>query len=220
MVKNVILVSGKLQSGKNTFVDLMMEEMRERNLKVDFDYFAKSVKDQCKDVFKMLIEYLNAISEQHNIPELKTEDFNWYEEKNKITRILLQTYGTDIFRDMIDANHWGKILKRRIMTERNEDFIFISDVRFKSEIFTICDMEPIKHDHRTLQPKYNVIKVRINRSNYERGNDPIFTHQSEIDLDDYESWDYLVENDGTLDDLKRNAKNIVDSILKQPSSKN
>lgn len=217
MVKNVILVSGKLQSGKNTFVDLMMEELKKTDLKVDFDFFAKSVKDQCKDIFKNLIEYLNTISKEFNIPELYTIDDNWYENKNKITRILLQTYGTEIFRDMVDSNHWAKILKRRIMMDRNEDILFITDVRFKSEISTICDKESIKHDHRTITPKYNVIKLRIERDNYVRGDDPIFTHQSEIDLDNFSEWDYLVKNNGTLDDLKRNAKDIVSSILKQAS---
>lgn len=214
MVKNVILVSGKLQSGKNTFVDLMMEELKKTDLKVDFDFFAKSVKDQCKDIFKNLIEYLNSISQENNIPELYTVDENWYETKNKITRILLQTYGTEIFRDMVDSNHWSKILKRRIMMERNEDVLFITDVRFKSEISTICDSEAIKHDHRTISPKYKVTKIRIERDNYVRGDDPIFTHQSEIDLDDFQEWDYLVKNNGTLDDLKRNAKETVSSILK------
>jgi nucleoside-triphosphatase THEP1 len=54
MVKNVILVSGKLQSGKNTFVNFMIDELREQKYKVDYDFFAKSVKDQCKDIFKNL----------------------------------------------------------------------------------------------------------------------------------------------------------------------
>lgn len=217
MVKNVILVSGKLQSGKNTFVNFMIDELREQKYKVDYDFFAKSVKDQCKDIFKNLIDYLNTISEQYYIDELKTCDENWYENKNKITRILLQTYGTDIFRDMVDSNHWSKILKRRIMTERNEDFLFLTDVRFKSEIETILDKEPMRHDHRTITPKYNVVKIRVDRNNYERTDDPIFNHPSEKDLDNYPSWDYLIRNDGSLDDLKRNAKDTICSILKQVS---
>jgi uridine kinase len=84
MVKNVILVSGKLQSGKNTFVNMLMEELKSTNLKVGFDFFAKSVKDQSKDIFKNLTEYLNTISEKYNIPEIYTKEDNWYESKNHI----------------------------------------------------------------------------------------------------------------------------------------
>lgn len=214
MVKNVILVSGKLQSGKNTFVNMLMEELKSTNLKVGFDFFAKSVKDQSKDIFKNLTEYLNTISEKYNIPEIYTKEDNWYESKNHITRILLQTYGTDIFRDMVDSNHWAKILKRRLVSEKNEDIMFITDVRFKSEILTICDKEPMRHDYRTITPNYNVIKIRINRNNYERTDDPIFTHHSEIDLDDYTDWDVLINNDSDLNSLLKQAKDTKEFILK------
>lgn len=214
MVKNVILVSGKLQSGKNTFVNMLMEELKSTNLKVGFDFFAKSVKDQSKDIFKNLTEYLNTISEKYNIPEIYTKEDNWYESKNHITRILLQTYGTDIFRDMVDSNHWAKILKRRLVSEKNEDIMFITDVRFKSEISTICDKEPMRHDYRTITPNYNVIKIRINRNNYERTDDPIFTHHSEIDLDDYTDWDVLINNDSDLNSLLKQAKDTKEFILK------
>lgn len=214
MVKNVILVSGKLQSGKNTFVNMLMEELKSTNLKVGFDFFAKSVKDQSKDIFKNLTEYLNTISEEYNIPEIYTKEDNWYESKNHITRILLQTYGTDIFRDMVDSNHWAKILKRRLVSEKNEDIMFITDVRFKSEISTVCDKEPMRHDYRTITPNYNVIKIRINRNNYERTDDPIFTHHSEIDLDDYTDWDVLINNDSDLNSLLKQAKDTKEFILK------
>ncbi len=214
MVKNVILVSGKLQSGKNTFVNMLMEELKSTNLKVGFDFFAKSVKDQSKDIFKNLTDYLNTISEKYNIPEIYTTEDNWYESKNHITRILLQLYGTDIFRDMVDSNHWAKILKRRLISEKNEDIMFITDVRFKSEISTICDKEPMRHDYRTITPNYNVIKIRINRNNYERTDDPIFTHHSEIDLDDYTDWDVLINNDSDLNSLLKQAKNTKEFILK------
>ena len=214
MVKNVILVSGKLQSGKNTFVNMLMGELKSTNLKVGFDFFAKSVKDQSKDIFKNLTDYLNTISEKYNIPEIYTTEDNWYESKNHITRILLQSYGTDIFRDMVDANHWGKILKRRLVSEKNEDIMFITDVRFKSEISTICDKEPMRHDYRTITPNYNVMKIRINRNNYERTDDPIFSHHSEIDLDDYTDWDVLINNDSDLNSLLKQAKEAKEFILK------
>lgn len=213
-VKNVVLVSGKLQSGKNTFTDLVMKWLHQLRpeLSIDFDFFARSVKDQSKDIFKVLIEYLNEISEEYGIRELKTEESNWYGEKNKITRILLQTYGTDIFRDMIDSDHWAKILRNRLQ-ERNEDILFITDVRFKSEMTVICDRTPYIHNYRTVTPNYNITRIRVERSTYERTDDPIFTHHSEIDLDDYTNWNFLIKNDETLVELDEKAKQVAMNIL-------
>ncbi len=216
MVKNIILVSGKLQSGKNSFTDMLIEELKklDNNLKIDFDLFAKSVKDQCKDIFKNLISYLNEVSVKNDIPEIFTVEDNWYENKNKITRILLQTYGTDIFRDMIDSDHWAKILKYR-MCERNEDILFVTDVRFKSEIKVICDKEPFQKDYRVVNPKYNIMKVRIERDNFVRDDNPIHNHQSEIDLDDYENWDVLIRNEGTLEELRLKARMLALKIKQE-----
>lgn len=212
MVKNVILVSGKLQSGKNTFVDMLMEELKSTNLKVGFDFFAKPVKDQSKDIFRNLINYLNKVSEENNIPELYTEDHNWYEEKNVITRILLQNYGSDIFRDMIDRNYWANFLKNK-MFDSDHDLMFITDVRFKSEIEVMSNKDPIIKDYRTLTPTYNIVKIRIDRTNFDRTHNPIFTHSSEIDLDDYKDWDYVINNDRDINSLQLKAKETLNKIL-------
>jgi hypothetical protein len=115
---------------------------------------------------------------------------------------------------MIDQNYRGKYLKRKLLTEKEEDIMFVTDVRFKSEISTICDKETIRQDFRTITPGYNVIKIRINRNNFERGNDPIFTHHSEIDLDDYTNWDLVINNDSDLSSLLKQAKITKDFILK------
>jgi cytidylate kinase len=219
MVKNVILISGKLQSGKNTFTDMLMKELQPTGLKVGFDFFAKSVKDQCKDIFKTLTDYLNDVSEKFNVPELKTIDDNWYETKNKITRILLQTYGTDIFREMVDANWWAKILQKRVCTERTEDILFITDVRFKSEIAAMLDKTPFRQDYRTITPKYNVIKIRVERDNFDRPDDPIFNHPSEIDLDDYSDWDLVIKNNSDLSSLSKQAEQTTSFILGKFSKK-
>lgn len=215
MVKNIVLVSGKLQSGKNTFTDLVIDNLREYGRwKIDFDYFAKSVKDQSKDIFKPLITYLNEVSEKYNINEIHTSEHNWYEEKNTITRILLQTYGTEIFRDMIDTDHWAKILRNRMM-ERDEDILFITDVRFKSEMRLICDKSPYILNYRTVNPTYNILKLRIERNTYERNTSGVYIHPSEIDLDDYNNWDEIVYNDGTMEDLKEKARVMTNTIIRR-----
>ena len=172
----VVLVSGKLQSGKNTFTDFLIDEVKKYKT-IDFEYFAKPVKQECREVFKTLINYLNDLSIKYNIKELHTEEESWFEKKNEITRILLQTYGTDIFRDKVDSNWWAKKLKNKIL-KRTEDVIVITDVRFKSEIETLYSLE---------EHNIELIKIRIERNNFVRDDNPIHTHQSEIDLDDFDN---------------------------------
>jgi dephospho-CoA kinase len=193
----VVLVSGKLQSGKNTFTDFFIEEVKHTKT-IDFEYFAKPVKQECREVFKNLINYLNEISKKYNIEELKTEEESWYEKKNEITRILLQTYGTDIFRDKVDSNWWAKKLKYKLL-KREEDVIVITDVRFKSEVEIISELE---------KNNIQVYKIRIERSNFVRDDNPIHKHQSEIDLDDYKGWDKIIYNDNGLEELKEQAINF------------
>lgn len=198
----VVLVSGKLQSGKNTFTDFLIDEVKKYKT-IDFEYFAKPVKQECREVFKTLINYLNDLSIKYNIKELHTEEESWFEKKNEITRILLQTYGTDIFRDKVDSNWWAKKLKNKIL-KRTEDVIVITDVRFKSEIETLYSLE---------EHNIELIKIRIERNNFVRDDNPIHTHQSEIDLDDFENWDYVVENDNGLDDLNSQAIQISKDLF-------
>ena len=219
MVKNVILISGKLQSGKNTFTDMLIKELQPTGLKVGFDFFAKPVKDQSKEVFENLINYLNEISEKYNIPELKTVDENWYEDKNKITRILLQTYGTKIFRELVDPAWWENLLRERICIDRNEEILFITDVRFKTEISTTINKEPFERHGVTIVPKYNVIKIRVERDNFERPDDPIYTDKSEIDLDDYSEWDLVIKNNSDLSSLLKQAEQTTRFILEKVAKK-
>jgi len=197
----VVLVSGKLQSGKNTFTDFLMEEIGKKYT-IDFDYFAKPLKDECKEVFKNLINYLNTF----NIPELTTHDETWYEKKNEITRLLLQIYGTEIFRNKVDSDWWAKKLKDKLL-QRTEDVVVITDVRFKSEIKILEDAEKDGH--------FDLVKIRVDRDNFVRDDNPIHLHESEIDLDDYKFWEYKIQNDTTLDALKLNAIHVSKQIMRQ-----
>lgn len=199
MTKKVILVSGKLQSGKNTFTDILMEEMK-KSISIDYDYFAKPLKNECKTVFSNLVDYLNKISLENNIPSLYTNEDSWYENKNEVTRILLQTYGTDIFRELVDEDWWAKKLKKKILA-RDEEVIVVSDVRFKSELRIFEQDNDLK-----------LIKIRIERDNYTRDNNPIHSHISELDLDDYSNWDFVLKNNETIDVLKQNTLILLDGI--------
>ena len=200
-MKVVVLISGKMRSGKNTFADILIDEMSKENpnRNVIFDYFAKPVKDQCKEVFRNLTNYLNDISKKTGVKCIYTDDDNWYEDKNDITRILLQTYATDIFRDMVDDLYWAKTMRTKL-EQSNRDVILITDWRFKNEAEIICDSK-----------EYKTIKVRIDRPDLIVPNSEITQHQSEIDLDDYSDFDFSILNKSfdSLRDATKSIKTII-----------
>jgi len=221
-MKKVILISGKLQSGKNQFAEYLQKKF-EKGYKVSTDLFARSLKDGCKTDFAKLSAVLESLSEQikskinlyadtrehmmnpdaindieRTVDQLKIRDLNWYEDKTEITRVILQLYGTDIFRNRVNDNWWVNQMKERVLAS-DSDIILITDTRFPNEI------EEMYVD------SYETITIRIQRNinTQER----IASHASETSLDDWTEWDYVVENNGTLEDLKSSAELVVNSIL-------
>ena len=209
-LKIIILVSGKLQSGKNTFADLLKEEIESRyNVMVVTDYFAKLLKEMCRDSFKPLTDFLNDIFRiceedcqdemlRDEVKKLITKDNNWFENKNDITRHILQIVGTDIVRT-VNQNFWSESFIKRVK-ERKEAVTINSDCRFRSEISQVESNFS------------NTFTIRIERD-MDRNNS-VNEHISEKELDDYDSWDYKVWNNGTLEELKEQAKIVATDIFK------
>ena len=127
-------------------------------------------------------------------------------------RKMLQQVGTDLFRNQLHPNTWtnatfanykpikDNLLDGEIRVVRNEDLIYpnwiITDVRFPNEL------EAIK--------KHNGITIRINRGLVERTGKLIQEpeHISETALDDAK-FDYIIENDCTIDDLIEKVREIL-----------
>jgi len=130
-------------------------------------------------------------------------------------RILLQLLGTEAGRNIIHPNIWVNALfadYKKIAynwdcdgntTVKGYPNWIITDVRFTNEAKAIKDR--------------GGIVIRVNRTYYTEdkkyimGHDPFETHPSETALDDYNDFDYVIENDGTIQDLidKVKALNIV-----------
>jgi mRNA degradation ribonuclease J1/J2 len=223
-MKKVILVSGRMRSGKNQFSEFLKRNLINDGLKVFEDLFARSLKDGCKEDFLNLKNVLENISEEikakvnlfidqrqimlsdsvindieKTIDKLKIKDENWYEDKTDITRSILQLYGTEIFRRRVDNNYWVKQVKDRCISS-NDDVIIITDCRFPNEITEMfCD-------------DYETIVVRIIRNI--NTNEHVSNHASETALDNWKEWSYIVENNGTLDDLKGSASVITEDLTK------
>jgi hypothetical protein len=221
MSKKILLISGKLQSGKNQIAEYIQEILEDRSKQVTQDLFAKTLKNNCEQDFSRLTDHLNAtfqklmdyiepdilkygndqfIIDMFNMcKEHITTSENYYENKNPITRLLLQTYGTDIFRDRVDFNYWVIQLINRIK-ESSFDYTLITDVRFPNEIDVIKSEDNI-----------DVMVIRIHRKDNNQTN--LNEHESEKALDNYTEWDLVIDNNGSLDELKQAALNICNNLL-------
>ena len=123
--------------------------------------------------------------------------FGWNGEKDAYGRSLLQKVGTDIVREQ-RPNYWVDFVKDMLSMFPNEwDFVLIPDSRFPNEI------DGLK------QAWFNVIHLKVRQENFES---PLTTeqqnHPSETALDHVVP-DFLIVNDGTLEDLYNKVCNLV-----------
>ena len=127
---------------------------------------------------------------------------NWDGSEETKPRELLQVLGTDIIRNKLGADFFVKKLVEDIKVYSFfYDIITISDVRLKIEI----DIPRNKFD--------NIYALRINRPNFDNGlTEEQRNHPTEIDLDDYEDFDFILTNDGTIPDLGKKVSNMLEEV--------
>jgi hypothetical protein len=108
-------------------------------------------------------------------------------------RTLLQLLGTECGRQIIHPNIWVNALFADYDTSSNYDFNWIiTDVRFPNEVQAIKDKGGI------------VIKIN-------RDSDVVDNHSSETALDNYDGFDFVVDNNGSIDDLTNNLIKIINN---------
>lgn len=125
----------------------------------------------------------------------------------KVTpRYLLQNIGTNLFRNLLNENIWVNSLFVDYNCKHVKGGNFekpkwvITDLRFPNELKAIKDR--------------GGITIRVNRDRYFRTGDlrndlQLKEHESEIALDNYQEFDYVVDNSGTIEDLITNVKIIL-----------
>ena len=121
-------------------------------------------------------EYFN------NIPFYKTSSSKYWMSLREIlvyvgTYVLQQDINKNVFVN-ITNNH----IKNKSITNKNLEYVIITDIRFNHEIDYIHKM--------------NGITITIVRDDVQQ-----LDNIAEHDLDDEDRWDYVIENNGTYDEL-------------------
>lgn len=185
----IIGLSGKIGSGKSTVSEVFKQNGFE------LDSFAKSLKDVTNSIFGFDREKLEGFTSEDRIwretpdkkySELLGNDFAPFSPRDALILI-----GTTIGRNIIHPNIWIQTVFNRYEQNKNKNLL-ITDVRFPNEY------EEIK--------KRGGFVIRINRPNIIYKN-----HISECALDDYE-FDYVIENDSTLEDLYKKINLCLQNI--------
>lgn len=195
-MKRIILLSGKINSGKNTFADMLKEELGD---KAHLEAFARPLKELCAEAFKPLANYLN---ENFLVCGPNSEWIShesWFEKKTPVTRMILQIVGTDIVRH-VDRDYWVNMTVKNIAA-RPESIIIMTDWRFAVELMGLR----ILHD-------CHLMTVRINRDVLREGSE--HEHSSETALDFF-SMDMTIQNNGSLFDLKKHAQNLAYTLIEE-----
>jgi hypothetical protein len=112
-------------------------------------------------------------------------------------RWFLQNIGTEWARNK-DEDVWLKLFNEKIKTLDSNINVYNSDIRFKNEL------ENMKNQ--------GFLCIKINR-NIENNNSS--KHLSEIELDSVsdDSWDYVIDNNGSLEELYEKLDDIISNNI-------
>lgn len=223
-----VVISGKKQVGKNTLATMIADELVRHGKTVKEVSFADPLKRICHIAFGIPMEWMYGTDEDKE----RLTDVMWdglsgairlrYSNRQMLepvdpavrtivpadnrrdsfvpaprtgpmtVREVLQVIGSDIFREMIDVDVWAKAPFR---AEHVEDFVLIPDGRFPNEV---------------VHGREHGLVLRAYR---DTGLDD--GHMSETALDDLpiEAYHRTVNNQGTKNELREFAREIVRDLL-------
>lgn len=183
-MNSIFIISGKAGSGKDTFADCMIKQIKKSNIH--------------NHVFR--IAYADAL--RHDAQKYFDVDVN---NKNNMYRTMMQYIGTDIVRRRM-PNYWvNTVISKLKLYGDIFDTGIITDARYINEVQLIKDYANCEHipciSIRIERPETN-LNMTIKQ----------MKHSSETELDDFE-FDYHVINDKGIKNLNSQAVDIYHEVF-------
>ena len=158
------------------------------------DFLFKEFEEKEKPCRVQISQYIKYYAQKY---------FGWDGEEESKPRDLLNYLGTEIIRNKINPDfHINRLIEDIEVLSYFYDVFIISDVRFPEEIKKVKE----KYD--------NVITIRINRDSNELNSNQK-SNITETALDEYEDYDYFIDNNKTLEALKEKALSIFKEVGEQ-----
>ena len=195
--KIVILLAGNAGAGKDTLGAYLKEVLESRSFTVRQDAFAFTLKSFAHQAMGTPWDLLNGNK------EIK-EGTNFLvagEDTGRTLRQGLQAIG-EFFRQEFDKRVWANSLRLRALSAP-EQVIVVTDCRHPDE-----EIDWMRETMGSVA-KIAVVRIRNSRVPVKRG------HPSEDHIADAPDsvFDFIVENDGTLEQLKHKAAGLAAAIM-------
>lgn len=136
----LIGICGFQGAGKDTFANLLVEQFSFSKFS-----FASATKDILSTIFGWERHLLEGDTTESRVFR-ETIDLWWSEKLNipdLTPRKMLQTIGTNLFREHFNENIWIRVVEKKILSELKKNStgnIIISDCRFPNEIQMVRDL--------------------------------------------------------------------------------
>lgn len=210
----IIVIQGFIGSGKDTLADILLNKYKGVKLS-----FASTLKDIVSIIFNWNRNLLEGSTKESR--EWREQVDEWWSKRlnipNLTPRWVLQHLGTDVFRNKFHNDIWIASLENKIQNlSKDLEMIVITDCRFSNEIECLRTMS------QNLNNKVVFIKITNNKTpkdingntewvkNYiENDIIPQGIHQSEY-MWLKNSFDYEIQNTGTIEQLKNSINTICD----------
>lgn len=185
----IIGISGKMGSGKDTFAELL-SEYTHKNYGITFENkkFAYNL--------KKIVSILTGVSIEDTMS--RTGKLKYLEEWDMTIGEMQQKLGTEAIRNNIHSDAWVLSL---FGTYTDDDFWIVTDVRFKNEANMIKEKGGV------------LIRLNGDPEKCREAEKRNLEHQSEIDLDDYEGFDYVFDNVPPISNLHTFVEKIAKILL-------
>lgn len=199
----IIGLLGFIGSGKGTAGDILVEN--------NFAAlsFAGSLKDAVSSIFGWDRALLEGDTTESRVFRETVDDF-WSVKFNKpITpRYILQYFGTEVCRNNLLDSIWVDSLERKI---QQYDNVVITDVRFKNEIDFLKSIGAvfIQIDRKETRPDWYGYLDSFDRSVFDNFANSQNIHKSEYDWYGNPHIDYIIENNGTLQELELKILDVI-----------
>lgn len=172
--KLIIQLSGKKRAGKDTIAKYLTTALETAyDYKVEVMSFAEPMKDIIATILGLSLEDLDLFKNRNDIYRLRVIDTDGNIPLHTTDcRQILQQFGSEAMKKWFGNDVWANLLNQRIK-DSTADVIIIPDWRFEIEEIT------------------SSLKIRISSNNCDLKD----THVSETELDSYEHFDLLLNND-------------------------
>jgi len=218
--KKVMLLNGLARAGKDTTAKIMQEELLKQGKTVKVLAFADKLKDMVCEMFNLTREQLDDYknnSDRWGVHLMDYEEDIDYQPTEHLTdfRTFLDTFGNKIAKTLGGDSIWADIVLKQVQESDCEYFI-ISDYRFPIEflVFEEYNFEwyeqnsDVLGNYFTDEVPFNINTIQIQRDGIKKLN-----LESAKSLDGY-SFDYTINNNSDLENLKEQVNIILNKIVK------